>query len=81
MPRGYKNNIPTRTYGAAKIWHSRATAHGFESEFKMWSTWYPTKSPSLLALLFECTPDTIRNRIRRHGISMKPRGGPNNVKK
>ena len=53
---------------ANKVWGARAKERGFETERAMWENFGPLVSPQGLAIDFNCSPKTIENRMKRHGV-------------
>lgn len=62
-------------YEKLTSWKVKTTLAGYTCERTMWKVLYPTTSTAQLAIYFDCTAQTIRNRIKRHGLPLRPRGG------
>src|SRR5258708_36406046 len=58
-------------------WTEVAAQLGYPSEVEMWKTLYAKQKLSLsrLAARFSCTPQTIRERLRRSLVPKRKRGG------
>lgn len=63
-------------------WDAAAEKMGLSNAKQMWEKLYLTDKQSLagLATFFGVTRNTVRRELRRHGIPLRGRGGPQGVK-
>jgi len=63
-------------------WESLARSLHYNTEQEMWTNLYLNKNLSIanLSARFACAPHTIRMRLKKAGVTMRPRGGENNIK-
>ena len=63
-------------------WGFIATKHGFDNEYDLLNTFYHDKALSLrdISTRIDVPVSTIRYRLRKNKISLRPKGGPNNVR-
>lgn len=67
-------------------WEAEARNRGYDTEKAMWEDLYSKYSLTQIAKMFApsgkttCGINTIRERVAKAGIQIKPRGGANNLK-
>lgn len=61
-------------------WETLALTLGYDSPLEMWTDLYVTRKLSIaqLSRKLDVSRNTVRDSIRRAGIKLKGRGGPNN---
>ena len=67
----------TRRHQTDHLWHERAVEQGFTSEPEMLTCLYADMTPTPISDFFDCSPMTIKNRMRKHGIERRGPGGKN----
>ncbi len=64
-----------------KAWYTMAKVRGFSSAEEMLREMYRTLSSSEIARELETDPSTIKKKMKRLGLVLRPKGGNNNYSK
>ena len=70
----------TRRHQTDRLWHKRAVDQEFTSEREMLALLYGDMTPTATGDFFDCTGETIKNRMRKRGIERRGPGGKNHKK-